>query len=184
MFRLNEDMISQLLKVIASYKVQFTKEMKRRRVIKDSGIVFFSFINLFLIFFIIVPFRVRWFDVVNIQSRGKWWVVGSSWRNDALSSSSQTDQQDGEESKGFQEISDTNLQYDSFQDPKLINLAKKQGMNTDQRRRIFISIVSSEGVEDCLRKLAGLNLRFSFYFLVNVMFNKSINVEGSQQEIL
>ena len=50
MFRLNEDMISQLLKVIASYKVQFTKEMKRRRVIKDSGIVFLILINVFLLF--------------------------------------------------------------------------------------------------------------------------------------
>lgn len=70
-------------------------------------------------------------DLLNVQNRGKWWVVGSAWTgniNDisAASKSSST-------KKSEQKFSE-----------QLMELARKQRMNTDERRNVFCILMSAE----------------------------------------
>jgi nucleolar MIF4G domain-containing protein 1 len=74
------------------------------------------------------PLRVSLEDLRTADTKGKWWLVGSAWSGDPLVDRSKV-QRDGKE-KG------------SDEDP-LLMLARKQGMNTDVRRSIFIVLMSS-----------------------------------------
>lgn len=60
------------------------------------------------------------------QERGKWWVVGSAWEGQAEVGDKQTDKQT------------------THADQRMMELARKQRMNTDVRRSIFCVIMSAE----------------------------------------
>lgn len=72
------------------------------------------------------------------DQKGKWWVVGSAWSGHTES----------------REKKDT-VKADKFSQ-KLLDLARKQRMNTDSRRDIFCIIMSAE-VDDLTRKNLLLN---------------------------
>ncbi|EIM24158.1 ARM repeat-containing protein [Wallemia mellicola CBS 633.66] len=80
-------------------------------------------------------------DLRQADSKGKWWLVGSAWSGNPL-----VDKKD-EFSK--------NKKAD---DDVLIKLAKRQGMNTDVRRNIFIILMSSEDYIDACDRLSNLGL--------------------------
>ena len=75
------------------------------------------------------PLRVTLEDLRSAESRGKWWLVGAAWGGDPLSESKEV-------STGTASVAD--------QENKLLKLARKQGMNTDIRRSIFVVLMSSE----------------------------------------
>lgn len=79
------------------------------------------------------PLRVTLEDLRSAESRGKWWLVGAAWNGDPLDESK-------ENSLGTASVVD--------QENKLLKLARKQGMNTDIRRSIFVVLMSSE-VSQC-----------------------------------
>ena len=72
-----------------------------------------------------MPFGVE--DILNASERGRWWVVGAAWRP--------SDTEIIGESK--------NTLNKKFS-PELLSLAKKAKMNTDLRRNLFCTILSSE----------------------------------------
>lgn len=72
-------------------------------------------------------------DLHKAGTKGKWWLVGAAWGGDPLVDR-QTESQD---QRVTAPASDT---YES----KLLKLARKQGMNTDVRRSIFVVLMSSE----------------------------------------
>jgi nucleolar MIF4G domain-containing protein 1 len=76
------------------------------------------------------PLRVSLADLHSAETKGKWWLVGAAWGGDPL-----VDRQE--------EIQQTNKKIDSAENI-LLKLAKKQGMNTDIRRSIFVVLMSSE----------------------------------------
>ncbi len=76
------------------------------------------------------PLRVSLNDLHSAETKGKWWLVGAAWGGDPL-----VDRQD--------ELQQSNKKVDSA-DNLLLKLAKKQGMNTDIRRSIFVVLMSSE----------------------------------------
>jgi nucleolar MIF4G domain-containing protein 1 len=78
------------------------------------------------------PLRVSLEDLHNAESKGKWWLVGAAWGGDPL-----VDQQDANKTDGHTDTSHMN-------DNTLLKLARKQGMNTDIRRSIFVVIMSSD----------------------------------------
>ena len=80
-------------------------------------------------------------DLHSAGSRGKWWLVGAAWGGDPL-----VERQ--------RELPHTNKSATS--DNALLKLAKKQGMNTDIRRSIFVVLMSSE-----VRHLLDLTLNHS-----------------------
>ena len=75
------------------------------------------------------PLRVTLEDLRSAENRGKWWLVGAAWSGDPLT-----------ENKENPVLSVAVVDQES----KLLKLARKQGMNTDIRRSIFVVLMSSE----------------------------------------
>lgn len=78
--------------------------------------------------------RVSLNDIHNIETKGKWWLVGSSWKDNLV----------GTESKYASKVVADDLKKDASMREALLALARKQGMNTDIRRSIFVVLMSSE----------------------------------------
>ena len=74
--------------------------------------------------------RVTLDDLHSAESKGKWWLVGAAWSGDPLV----------EHQEDVQEIQKKTESAENV----LLKLAKKQGMNTDIRRSIFVVLMSSE----------------------------------------
>ena len=76
------------------------------------------------------PLRVSLEDLRSADTKGKWWLVGAGWEGDPL-----VDRQQGAVRSAEKADSADNI---------LLKLARKQGMNTDIRRSIFVVLMSSE----------------------------------------
>ena len=79
------------------------------------------------------PLRVSLEDLRSADTKGKWWLVGAAWAGDPL-----VDRQDDVQKP---EVSTKKVES---AENILLKLAKKQGMNTDIRRSIFVVLMSSE----------------------------------------
>ena len=75
------------------------------------------------------PLRATLEDLRSAQKRGKWWLVGAAWSGDPLA-------ENMENPMRTTSVAD--------QENRLLKLARKQGMNTDIRRSIFVVLMSSE----------------------------------------
>jgi len=76
------------------------------------------------------PLRVSLDDLHSAETRGKWWLVGAAWSGDPL-----VEAQENSKRASTRQNSDENV---------LLKLAKRQGMNTDIRRSIFVVLMSSD----------------------------------------
>ncbi|RUS18583.1 hypothetical protein BC937DRAFT_88599 [Endogone sp. FLAS-F59071] len=90
--------------------------------------------------------RVSLNDIRNVETKGKWWLVGSSWRDNMVGTESK---HSTSSSEGIKNTSATEA---------LVKLARQQGMNTDVRRSIFVVLMSSEDYIDAFERLLKLNL--------------------------
>jgi nucleolar MIF4G domain-containing protein 1 len=70
------------------------------------------------------PLRVTLSDIRDVKEKGKWWLVGASWKNDDLPL------QSNESGRQSEDV--------------LLSLAREQRMNTDIRRAVFIALMGSE----------------------------------------
>ncbi len=68
-------------------------------------------------------------DFLNVKEQGRWWIVGSAWKKQAF--------QDNKNKNNTQKIEQ---QFNQ----QINKLAKKQHMNTDVRRLIFGTLLTSE----------------------------------------
>ncbi|KAF1848534.1 dihydrolipoyl dehydrogenase [Cucurbitaria berberidis CBS 394.84] len=101
------------------------------------------------------PLRVGLSDIRDTEKKGKWWLVGASWRNEPGTEASV------EESKGTSRKKiDTDVEEDDSE-VDLVQLAREHRMNTDIRRAIFISIMSATDFKDAQIRLSKLNLKKS-----------------------
>ncbi|XP_068762355.1 nucleolar MIF4G domain-containing protein 1-like [Montipora capricornis] len=73
------------------------------------------------------------------ETKGRWWITGSSLK------------------RGGSEIEMTSSA--AMENTKLLELARKQRMNTDVRKNIFLVIMTSEDFVDAFEKLMKLNLK-------------------------
>ncbi|KAF2005867.1 hypothetical protein P154DRAFT_615810 [Amniculicola lignicola CBS 123094] len=99
------------------------------------------------------PIRIGLTDIRDTEKRGKWWLVGASWRNDAGNDVSVTKA----ESTELKELG--SIDIDDNGEIDLIQLAREQRMNTDVRRAIFITIMSAVDFKDAHVKLLKLGLK-------------------------
>lgn len=91
------------------------------------------------------PLGVTLEDIRNVGNKGKWWLVGSAWAGTETSASSiSTASQSAI-------LTSTNA--------KLLNLAKRLGMNTDVRRSIFLTLLTSDDYLEAYDKLLKLGLK-------------------------
>ncbi|KAI8605574.1 hypothetical protein EDD21DRAFT_316239 [Dissophora ornata] len=94
------------------------------------------------------PMRVGLVDIRQVKIKGKWWLVGSSWKNNMV----------GEDST--RKSLSTSTADDMLEaEDELLKLARKNKMNTDVRRSIFVVLMSSEDYIDAFERLIKLNLK-------------------------
>ncbi|KAL1958534.1 hypothetical protein VTO42DRAFT_4398 [Malbranchea cinnamomea] len=101
------------------------------------------------------PLRIGREDIHNSEKRGKWWLVGASWKDDDASTRAETGHP----------ISNTAILPDTLDDDfdtaavDLVQLAKAHRMNTDVRRSIFVAIMSATDCRDAHVRLTKLRLK-------------------------
>ncbi|XP_047619216.1 nucleolar MIF4G domain-containing protein 1 isoform X3 [Phacochoerus africanus] len=83
--------------------------------------------------------RVSWDSVLNAERTGRWWIVGSAWSGAPMIDG-------GQQKTPPKPLTGT-------VSAKILELARKQRMNTDIRRNIFCTIMTSEDFLDAFEKL-------------------------------
>ncbi|KAL1752461.1 armadillo-type protein [Schizophyllum commune] len=108
------------------------------------------------------PLRVTLEDLHSVESRGKWWLVGAAWDGDPLVERQGENGVDGSGTGLNGTIGSSNnnatTKPKESAESKLLKLARKQGMNTDIRRSIFVVLMSSDDYVDACERLGQLNL--------------------------
>ena len=99
------------------------------------------------------PLRIGLTDIRDTDKKGKWWLVGASWRNET----SDAAPKENEETKVDRADGLSEQEEDGEVD--LFQLAREQRMNTDVRRAIFITIMSSTDFKEAHVRLLKLNLK-------------------------
>lgn len=101
------------------------------------------------------PLRIGLKDLRESDKRGKWWLVGASYKDEFRDHMEDIPVKiKGEPDKTISELSITD---DTSMD--LIHLAREQRMNTDVRRSIFIAIMSATDYNDAHLRLQKLRLK-------------------------
>uniref|UniRef100_A0A182P0R2 MI domain-containing protein n=1 Tax=Anopheles epiroticus TaxID=199890 RepID=A0A182P0R2_9DIPT len=100
-------------------------------------------------------------DIINIPERGKWWLVGSAWLGAKENASSA-----GANGKSASTVASGETQYSE----QLLELARQQRMNTDDRRNAFCVIMSAEDYLDAFEKLLRLAIK-DLRILVSVIIH-------------
>ncbi|XP_046580458.1 nucleolar MIF4G domain-containing protein 1-like isoform X2 [Haliotis rubra] len=87
-------------------------------------------------------------DLLKAEEKGRWWVVGSAWSGREMERTTQSSTSTFSVSNVMNEASS-----------QLMELARKQRMNTDIRKTIFCVIMTSEDFIDAFEKLLKLGLK-------------------------
>ncbi|CAF9927705.1 MAG: hypothetical protein GOMPHAMPRED_004475 [Gomphillus americanus] len=97
------------------------------------------------------PLRVGLEDIRNADKKGKWWIVGASFKDNIQELDTITQQQ----TKPDHPIPS----LASSKEVDLEQLARGQGMNTEIRRAIFISLVSAYDHKEACSRLTKLGMK-------------------------
>lgn len=100
------------------------------------------------------PLRIGLKDIQETDKRGKWWLIGASYKDEVRDSCEQITNIPSSTTKGSKEA----RTLDSTA-ADLIALAKEHRMNTDVRRSIFIAIMSATDYNDAYLSLQKLGLK-------------------------
>ncbi|KAL2752181.1 hypothetical protein ACRALDRAFT_1083721 [Sodiomyces alcalophilus JCM 7366] len=108
------------------------------------------------------PLRVGLEDIRNADKTGRWWLVGASWggpKNNDKQASGAFGPTSGEvDSADLSSGMDDLATGDDLALVDYAQLAREQGMNTDVRRAIFISLVAAADVNDAHLRILKLRL--------------------------
>jgi len=100
--------------------------------------------------------RITVQDVLDIDTKGRWWVVGASWMGDqhrVPDSGAAEESLSALDLARAKSISDGTVEKKSPKQDRLLKLATKQRMNTDLRRSIFCIVMGSDDCQDAFEKL-------------------------------
>ncbi|KAJ2125481.1 suppressor of glycerol defect [Coemansia sp. RSA 720] len=95
------------------------------------------------------PINIGLQDIRDVETKGKWWLVGASWVGNQY-----TGENDGPTS-ALQKMQES----DNGEMERLLKMAREQHMNTDIRRSIFITLLSSDDYADAFERLLKLDLK-------------------------
>ena len=101
------------------------------------------------------PLRIGLKDLRQTDKRGKWWLVGASYKDEDPDDAKRMEQRSFIHGKNNEEANREHAAAD------LIQLAKEQRMNTDVRRSIFIAVMSATDHNDAYARLVKLRLKKS-----------------------
>lgn len=88
--------------------------------------------------------RVTLDDIRSVGVKGKWWVIGNAWAGNESQAAATVDAAIAETTKAHQAV---------------LAVAKKQGMNTDIRKSIFVVLMTSEDYMDAFERLHKIGLK-------------------------
>ncbi|KAK6628071.1 hypothetical protein RUM44_010553 [Polyplax serrata] len=107
-------------------------------------------------------------ELINAEKYGRWWIVGSAWSGAAPS------YPNSEKTK--EDVMSNSTKFNH----KLLDLARKQRMNTDVRRNIFCILMSSEDFLEAFEKLIKLKLKGSVEReIMNVLLHCALQEKDS-----
>ncbi|KAF2445735.1 hypothetical protein P171DRAFT_472423 [Karstenula rhodostoma CBS 690.94] len=101
------------------------------------------------------PLRIGLADIRDTDKKGKWWLVGASWRSNMAGEPQEERTNKDEDEEAHVEVTDTGDDGEA----DLLQLAKEQRMNTDVRRAIFVTVMSSSDYKDAHIRLLKLRLK-------------------------
>lgn len=104
------------------------------------------------------PLRISRDDIKNSDRKGKWWLVGASWKGNLGPTATDNGPLDGDDPAVGPPIDHENEDPDQID---LSDLARVYGMNTSVRRSIFITLLSSLDAVDAHTRLLKLRLKRS-----------------------
>jgi nucleolar MIF4G domain-containing protein 1 len=93
--------------------------------------------------------RISLDDILNAETKGRWWKVGASWVGNQYRFTEGMDPKDADESKRECE----SFKKEKEEDEYLLKIASKLRMNTDRKRAIFCIIMGGTDCEDTFEKL-------------------------------
>ena len=100
------------------------------------------------------PLRLGRADIRDTEKKGKWWLVGASWKGTTNENTKAPDPLDNE-------LDALDPGSVDIQEADLLALARQYRMNTSVRRSIFIAIMSASDCEDAHLRLLKLRLKRS-----------------------
>jgi nucleolar MIF4G domain-containing protein 1 len=92
-------------------------------------------------------------DILDIETKGRWWVVGATWVGNQHREGGNPHQAEDPDS-----IAASIITKPDAKQQKLLKLAAKQRMNTDLRRSIFCIIMGSDDCQDAFEKIVRASL--------------------------
>ncbi|KAG8970537.1 suppressor of glycerol defect [Tulasnella sp. 419] len=98
------------------------------------------------------PLNVSLADLRSADKRGKWWLVGAAWAGDPLAERKANKEDQNQQSQPMEQSQELDITA------SLEKLARKQGMNSDIRRNIFVALMTSDDYVDACQKLGQLSL--------------------------
>ncbi|EXJ67262.1 uncharacterized protein A1O5_09909 [Cladophialophora psammophila CBS 110553] len=98
------------------------------------------------------PLRITRDDIKNSDRKGKWWLVGASWKGHEPATAPAEGAMDTS-------IPTTSLGLDDDDSVDLLALSRHYGMNTDIRRAIFVALLSAADYQDAHLRLLKLRLK-------------------------
>lgn len=101
------------------------------------------------------PLRISLADIRDSEKKGKWWLVGASYHDPAKLVNGTNEKS----TRSRQEDIDAGYESETPGNVPLTKLAKAQGMNTDIRRAIFISMLGALDFQDAHMRLLKLHLK-------------------------
>ncbi|KAI9369222.1 hypothetical protein BJX61DRAFT_536589 [Aspergillus egyptiacus] len=101
------------------------------------------------------PISISRNDIHNSSKKGKWWLVGASWKEDPLESA----RQELSNLPSSSQAAFVSAADESDGEPDFASIAKAQRMNTDVRRSIFVAIMSATDYQDAHVRLLKLRLK-------------------------
>ncbi|KAL4951433.1 hypothetical protein BDW69DRAFT_170033 [Aspergillus filifer] len=122
------------------------------------------------------PISISRSDIHNSSKKGKWWLVGASWKEDPLVSARQ---ELSGLPLGHEQSNAIAADSDSEGEPDYASLAKAHRMNTDVRRSIFVAIMSATDYQDAHVRLLKLRLKRAQEFEIPRVLTHCAMEEGA-----
>ncbi|OAG39624.1 hypothetical protein AYO21_06092 [Fonsecaea monophora] len=98
------------------------------------------------------PLRITRDDIKNSDKKGKWWLVGASWKGHEPTEAPA-------EGRSDNSITMNSVGLDDDDSVDLLALSRHYGMNTDIRRSIFVALLSAVDYQDAHLRLLKLRLK-------------------------
>jgi nucleolar MIF4G domain-containing protein 1 len=104
--------------------------------------------------------RVTLQDLLNAETKGRWWRTGASWvgKQQADAEKEEQARRDADLARGAAP-KQAKTAAEKTEEEKLLQLAAKLRMNTTARRNIFVVMMSSRDVTDAFERLSRLELK-------------------------